>query len=168
MKYLLLFVLLFLLSPGVYGQEEQKDYKTLSKFFLEIIHKFNTDTANKVSHVFSVKIRLNTQHKVDTVIFSKNTPPEIKDKLAQLKTLLINWNKLLPLKKGVKATIIIPIGELKATPAGIIHLSTLKGHTADMFAYEDGSELFNNTLISGIYFMNGFFIRKFIDYPPQY
>lgn len=167
MKYLslLLVICLIQVNMHVYGQNNNSEYKTLSVFFYDIMR--NYDTASKLTHFFAIKAIVNTKNKVDTIFFSKNTPADLKEKLTVLKKLPIAWEKLVPLKKGVKTTIIIPVIDYKQTPSAMIRLASHKDLLQDTFTFEDNRNLFNNTLVEGIWMLNAFYIQKFTEYPPQ-
>lgn len=167
MKYLSLILITCLIqfNTYVYGQTNTAEYKTLSQFFYNVMR--NYDTASKLTHFFAIKAVVNTQHKVDTLIFSKNTPADLKEKLTILKKLPVAWEKLIPLKKGTKAIIIIPVIDYKQTPSEMIRLASYKDLLQDTFTFEDNKNLFNSTLIKGVWMLNAFYIQGFIEYPPQ-
>lgn len=167
MKYLalLLFTCLIQFNTSVYGQTNTTEYKKLSVFFYDIMR--NYDTASKLTHFFAIKAIVNTQNKVDTLFFSKNTPADLKEKLTVLKKLPVAWGKLVPLKKGAKATIIIPVIDFKQTPSEMIRLASYKDLLQDTFTFEDNKNLFDNTLIKGVWMLNAFYTQKFTEYPPQ-
>jgi hypothetical protein len=111
---------------------------------------------------------MNTKHKVDTVIFSANTPADLKETLSKLKNLSIDWTKIVPLKKGVKATIIIPVIDFKQTPSGMIRLASYKDLFQNTFIFEDGKNLYSDKKMTpNVWLLGPFHTQKFIEYPPQ-
>lgn len=167
MKYLklLLFTCLTQFNTSVYGQTSAKEYKTLSVFFYDIMR--NYDTASKFTHFFAIKAIINVRGKVDTLVFSKNTPEDLKEKLNTLKRLPVTWKNLIPLKVGEKATIIIPVIDFKQTPSEMIRLISYRDLLHDTFTFEDNKNLFNNTLIKDVWMLDAFYTQKFTEYPPE-
>jgi hypothetical protein len=168
MKYIVCLLFLLLARPALTVGQKTRDenIKLLSIFFYRMM--IPGDTANKITHFFSVKAELNGQGKVVKVILSKNTPAEYRDTLNGLKNLKINWAKIVPLKKGVKATIIMPVGQCKRTPAGIVYLASSDDIFQNVFNFEDGQYLFENgRMPPNVWLIGPYYIHKYIEYPPQ-
>jgi hypothetical protein len=167
MKYLILFFIYLLVQYNVaFAQKEvSKDYKSLVDFVYKAVD--NNDTAKKNSHFFSIKAIINSQHKIDTIFFSKNISSDLKEKLSLLKQLPVNWDNIITLKKGVRSTIIIPVIDFMETPSGAIRFSSYKDLLNETFVYEDNNNLFDNKLISNVWLLEAIQIHKFIEVVPQ-